>query len=374
MRAKQMQVGEPAPWFQGKSPLNPQFHFETVAGRVIVLCFFGSSKNPVVQSILENFYRYSHIFNERRACFFGISIDQKDELENRIQERLPGFHLFWDFDYQISRAYGCLIEDSQYPGKHIYLPHSLILDERLRVISKIDFTLDPHQHVQSVMDVVMQHQVPNSLISSPIHEGLAPVLIVPNIFEPSFCQQLIQHYESLGGSESGFMREIDGKTIGMFDHKHKRRSDCQINDQQLRTACMHRIHDRLVPEIQKAFQFQATRIERYIVACYDSNSGGYFKPHRDNTTKGTAHRKFAVSLNLNTEQYSGGCLRFPEFGLQEYSPPTGGAVVFSCSLLHEATPVTSGVRYAFLPFLYDEASVKVRQGNKCYIAQSPYES
>ncbi len=50
--------------------------------------------------------------------------------------------------------------------------------------------------------------------------------------------------------------------------------------------------------------------------------------------------------------------------MRTYKPPTGGAVVFCCSLLHEATPVTKGVRYAFLPFLYDEAGKQVREANK----------
>ena len=40
--------------------------------------------------------------------------------------------------------------------------------------------------------------------------------------------------------------------------------------------------------------------------------------------------------------------------MRTYRPPTGGAVVFCCSLQHEATPVTRGRRYAFLPFLYGE--------------------
>lgn len=35
------------------------------------------------------------------------------------------------------------------------------------------------------------------------------------------------------------------------------------------------------------------------------------------------------------------------------------AVVFSCSLLHEATPVTQGLRYCYLPFLYDDAAARV---------------
>ena len=56
-------------------------------------------------------------------------------------------------------------------------------------------------------------------------------------------------------------------------------------------------------------------------------------------------------------------MRFPEFGPTTYRAPTGGAVVFSCSLLHEARPVLSGRRYAFLPFLYDEAAARVREAN-----------
>jgi predicted 2-oxoglutarate/Fe(II)-dependent dioxygenase YbiX len=164
------------------------------------------------------------------------------------------------------------------------------------------------------------------------------------------------------------MRDIEGKTVEIFDHQHKRRTDVDIEDEALRRECMVKIHDRLAPEIKRAFQFDATRIERYMVARYDADVGGHFRAHRDNTTKGTAHRRFAVSLNLNTGQYEGGELRFPEYGRSLYSPPAGGAVVFACSLLHEATPVTSGQRYVFLPFLYDEAAARIRQQNLSALA------
>jgi len=43
--------------------------------------------------------------------------------------------------------------------------------------------------------------------------------------------------------------------------------------------------------------------------------------------------------------------------------------VFSCSLLHEATPVSAGRRYAFLPFLYDGAAAEVREKNRRFIGQ-----
>jgi predicted 2-oxoglutarate/Fe(II)-dependent dioxygenase YbiX len=85
---------------------------------------------------------------------------------------------------------------------------------------------------------------------------------------------------------------------------------------------------------------------------YGAEEGGYFRPHRDNLTSGAAHRQFTCSINLNAEAFEGGDLRFPEYGMRTYRPPTGGAVVFSCSLIHEATsliheatPVTRGARY-----------------------------
>ena len=42
-------------------------------------------------------------------------------------------------------------------------------------------------------------------------------------------------------------------------------------------------------------------------------------------------------------------------------------MVFSCGMLHEATPVTEGTRFCFLPFLYDEAGAKLRQENLKYL-------
>jgi predicted 2-oxoglutarate/Fe(II)-dependent dioxygenase YbiX len=144
----------------------------------------------------------------------------------------------------------------------------------------------------------------------------------------------------------------------------KRRRDVLIEASDLQDEIRDALRRRLVPEIRKAFQFEATRIERFVVSCYDAAEGGMFRAHRDNTTLGTAHRRFAVSINLNAEAFEGGDLRFPEFGRRTWRPPTGGAVVFSCSLLHEAMPVTAGRRYAFLPFLYDEAAALVREANR----------
>ena len=86
---------------------------------------------------------------------------------------------------------------------------------------------------------------------------------------------------------------------------------------------------------------------------YDSEEGGFFRPHRDNVVPDMAHRRFAMTLNLNTEDYEGGDLRFPEYGPDLYRPGTGDAVIFSCSLLHEAMDVTKGERFTLLSFILD---------------------
>jgi predicted 2-oxoglutarate/Fe(II)-dependent dioxygenase YbiX len=193
------------------------------------------------------------------------------------------------------------------------------------------------------------------------------VLVVPRVFDPVLCKTLIETYEQAGGKDSGFMRDVDGKTRLIVDHGHKRRRDHWLEDDKLRRACIAAMRQRLLPQIANAFQFQATLAERHIVSCYDADEAGHFRPHRDNTTLATAHRKFAVSLFLNAGEFDGGFLRFPEYGPALYTAPTGGAVVFSCSMLHEATVVTKGRRYMYLPFLYDANGAEIRARNQQFL-------
>lgn len=369
MRRNLLNPGEPCPWIVARSTLNPRFHFHTAAGRYNVLCLFGSAGHPESRNVLdriEEIHARSQLFDVENFLFTGVSIDPSDEAQARVVQKDYGIRWFWDFDLHMSGQLGAVTsEPVNIVTMANYVRQTIILDERLRAIRVIPFQGDPAAHVQLLLNILTS--LPR-LASKSIGQVQAPILMVPRIFEPELCQLLIDYYSRKGGQDSGFMREVDGMTVAIKDYSHKRRTDCDIKDAYLRNACMVRIHDRLAPEIHKAFQFQATRMERYIVACYDATTGDHFRPHRDNTTKGTAHRQFAVSLVLNAGQFEGGYLRFPEFGRQLYAPPTGGAVVFSCSLLHEATPVTKGRRFVFLPFLYDDAAARIREENLKFVA------
>jgi predicted 2-oxoglutarate/Fe(II)-dependent dioxygenase YbiX/peroxiredoxin len=336
--------GENAPWFRAAAVGgNPDYSFHVAAGRAVLMLLAGSVTQPEVAAALDALKAVRARFDDRTAAFFGVSVDPGDVSEGRIAQDLPGIRWFLDRDGAISAAYGALDGRS-------YRPHWLLLDRALRVVTVGG--LEDSPRIFAALDALLADAV----------ETPAPVLVVPRVFEPALCQRLIAVWNDGEKEESGFMREVNGVTTGIVDHGLKRRTDVGIADVDLQKALRARITRLLLPAVERAFQFSATRIERYIVARYDA-SGGYFGPHRDNTTKGTAHRRFACTINLNADDYDGGDLRFPEFGDAAMRAPTGGAIVFSCSLLHEATPVTRGERYAFLPFFYDESGADLRNAN-----------
>ena len=349
-----LNFGQPAPWFHAPALSgNDNFAFNTAGGHYVLLLFYGSAAHPAAAQALAEVQAHRALFDDDRACFFGVTIDRADAQSGRIAQQLPGIRHFLDYDRKVSAMYGAL-PDGEQPGA--YLPHWVLLDPALRTLA-----------VSPIAEGARIFAELQRLVAEPMPHGHAPVLVVPRVLEPDLCRHLIGLYDAVGGTESGFMREVDGITVLRNDHSHKRRSDYEIADQEMRQAINRRIIRTLVPSIQRAFQFHVTRIERWTVACYDSSVGGYFRPHRDNTTKGTAHRRFACTINLNAEDHEGGELRFPEFGRATYRAPTGGAVVFSCSLLHEAMPVKSGRRYAFLPFFYDDAAARIRAENSRFL-------
>lgn len=353
--------GDPVPMFRARaSNGNPGYDFASVAGRYVVLGFLGSARQEAVRRAMAAVLAERHLFDDQRASLFGVSVDPADEASGVLREALPGIRFFWDRDQAISRQFGAL-RDASDGEAAVYRPFWLVLDPMLRVLASV-----PLAQPGRMLELIAGLPPLDAHAGCSLH---APVLILPRVFEPDFCRELIDLYQRHGGRESGFMRDVDGKTTTVRDPGFKRRADYDIDDEAVRRAARERVLRRVVPPIEQAYQFRATRMERYIVACYDAEHGGHFRPHRDNTTRGTAHRRFAVTINLNAEQYRGGELRFPEFGPRSYRAPTGGAVVFSCSLLHEVLPVTAGRRFAFLPFLYDETAARLRVENNRHLDQ-----
>lgn len=358
-----VQPGDPAPMFTQSVGGGEAYPFHKTAGRYTVLCFHATAADPVGAAALEAAWQRRALFDGRHCAFFGVSLDRGDDAHARLR---PDQTVFRDYDGSVSRVYGALPRDFDAKDKNVPARRFwMVLDPWLRVLKVFPF--EPAGAERETVFAYLEALPPPERSSGV--ELQAPVLLLPNIFEPQFCARLIQLYEKNGGTESGFMREVDGKTTLVNDPLHKRRRDYSIEDKAVVDETKTRILRRVVPEIARAYQFNVTRMERFIVACYAADEEGHFNAHRDNTTKGTAHRRFAVSLNLN-DDYEGGELNFPEYGPRTFKPPAGAAVVFSCSLLHRANLVTKGRRYVFLPFLYDEAAAAIREANNKFLDEN----
>jgi predicted 2-oxoglutarate/Fe(II)-dependent dioxygenase YbiX len=340
--------GEAAPWFKAPTPSNPEYHFDTAAGRYVLLVFLPREAKARLAALKALQANRKRLDDARLAAF----VVARDPETIATAKDLRGLRWFLDADGQVSRLYGALGEDG---AERFFW---LALDPTLRVLFEA-----PIEAAETAFAALAALPAPAE------HAGVAagaPVLVVPRIFEPELCRTLIALHESETSAFTGVMRDRGEVTVAEMDALKVRR-DVLVANAGLREAIRERLERRLFPLMARAFAFTPTRIERYLVSCYDAADGGVFHAHRDNLSFQTAHRKFACSLNLD-DAFEGGDLRFPEFGPATLRPPAGGAVVFACGLLHEATRVTRGRRHAFLPFLYDEAGEAVRAAYHARVA------
>jgi hypothetical protein len=340
-------LGDPVPWFSAPLLSDGFFHLQVAAGRWIVLSFLGSPADPRVKEEVSALLRDVKLFGEDRLVFYGVLTAPPADPAHYLQLSTGAISFIADYDGALSRRYGAA-------GK----PRTIVLDPMLRAVADIPWDY-PAGHAQSIRNVLQGLPSVDDSAGVPL---FAPVLVVPRVFDFALCDFLVEFYQKLGGKDSGFLLDSNGKTSTVVDYRIKRRTDLPIAAPQVREAIRTQIVRRLLPAVERFFQFQATRMDRYIVACYDSEVGGHFYRHRDNVNAGAQHRRFAITLNLNKD-YDGCDLVFPEFGGRVYRAPHGGAVVFSCGALHQVTPVTRGRRYAFLAFLYGEADAALRETN-----------
>jgi predicted 2-oxoglutarate/Fe(II)-dependent dioxygenase YbiX len=176
------------------------------------------------------------------------------------------------------------------------------------------------------------------------------VLIVPDIIDSDLCARLIEIWETQGQEEGAVLSTASGVAADRINYGSKKRLDHKVRDAGLARELTLLLGPRLATETFRAFHFEQFRLEPFFIVCYDAGRGDFFRPHRDNLIPELASRRFAVTINLN-EDFDGGGLRFPEYGGDHYRPPAGGAILFSCSLLHEALPIARGRRFALLTFL-----------------------
>lgn len=336
-------VGDRAPNFvlptaNGKSLM----FYDQTKGLQPVLIFTPGRAAPGACAALRAFANAAQEFADRGLILFCVSLDS---VEDNAALDYP-FLIWSDLEKAISRAY--------YGKLGLPFNAEALGDEAVAVL------LDANQRVLAVhrgagkamaSRVLAFYDVLPASETAEARASNAPVLLIPHLLDRGMCRSLIDMWHE-GGHEEGTVGLVaSGTEQNTVSHAAKKRLDHGIADPELNHILQRTIGRRIAPEVEKAFHFQGFRFDRFFVVCYDAARGDHFRAHRDNTSPDTADRRFAITLNLNTEEYEGGALVFPEYGNHGYRPESGGAVIFSCSLIHMALTPTKGRRFVLLSFL-----------------------
>ena len=325
--------------------------YNLVKGGRIVLHFYPGNGKAAFRAELNALIERQPDFAERGVETYAINTNTLDSnVALAATEDLPVL-LFTDPGGRIHRRYCVPVSDPRKSGAQaLKSVVTFVLDVSQRVLLTIEGRgLVPHaQQALACLDSLAPVAAAETVTMT------APVLIVPRVLDRAFCHRLISIWHEKGNRESGTITMgKTGRQAKEIRHDVKRRRDHHVQDPALFAEISDTVFRRIQPEVERAFDTTLSRVEEFKVVRYDAEEGGFFRAHRDNSIPDKAQRRFAMTLNLNAEEYEGGELRFPEFGPNLYRPGSGDAVVFSCSLLHEAMDVTRGSRFTLLSFLLD---------------------
>lgn len=312
---------------------------DDVAGRFTVLIFTGGAVAEETQTQLQSFAGAAAAFDGQSVQVFAIA--RTASLPSSVVWLWPRLA---DADGQCHAAFlggaaGGLTTVVLAPNRHVIAVLNGREAQAPRALAAIEAAAARRR---------------TAVISTP-HP---PVLIVPDVLSPADCRHLMRVFAEQGDviaqTQHGAAMPAHDYKVRVPEYGRRDRIDHFIVNADTSELIHSRFRTRLFPEIKKAYQYEITRYEPYRVACYEGERGGELHGHRDNTLPIVAHRRFAVSVNLNTDEFEGGELRFPEFGDEVYRPESGAAIAFSCSILHEAMHVTKGRRLVLLAFLGGE--------------------
>ena len=353
--------GEPlaAPAWFGPDGREFPLSADRFAGRRLVLLVLGARAGRAAEAELARFSRLAPAFAEAGAL--ALVLSPRGPADNAALTRGLGLAVPVLSDPAFSTGAALGLAGAPPGGRKARSakppPFATVLVDENRRVERIFGPEDGPTHARAALGACAARRPPVRVAAG----RLAPVLVVPDLVDREHCARLVGFWEA-GEKMRGTVSRAAGDGGAVVDTAIKRRGDVYLaNDGAEARALVGLFQRRLFPEIAKAFRFRVTRAETLRIGGYDARERGHFKPHRDDTTPATRHRQFAMSLNLNTGEYRGGELRFPEYGGQVFDVARGGAVIFSCGLLHEALPVTEGRRIGVFGFFHGEADEERRR-------------
>ncbi len=341
-----LMAGDRAPQCVGVTTAGKLYSFEEQAGRPVAVVL---ARDTAVEGLVAMLAA----FTAARAEFAALDADVVFLFREEAGDLL---------EFALENPTDCLLVGSAAPFLDAIqfssdLCEVVVLDRNIRAAATFRPN-DPDVLVAASLETIRSLPVeePRNIVLP------APILILPNVLNKPLCAELIQLHRNSGAFDSGFVStDQNGQQVVRIDHSIKKRKDILLpRDNEINIQLSRVIMDRIRFEIKRAFQADVTHMDRLLISAYD-DTGGHFKRHRDDMPAKVAFRQFALSINLNAEDYDGGYLTFPEYNSHRYKAPTGAAVIFSAKVLHEVSQITRGERFALLSFMHNDAGEILRR-------------
>jgi PKHD-type hydroxylase len=152
--------------------------------------------------------------------------------------------------------------------------------------------------------------------------------------------------------------QVDGK-LGSYNsilNKENRNSVISWVNINEETKWLYEKLTGCILDVNKSFfEYDLTRIEILQFTRYYGSDNGLYCPHTDcNVGHSADNRKLSFVMQLSDpKDYEGGELRLHQGRTPDIVPKEKGLITFFPShVLHECTPVTSGVRYTLVGWIY----------------------
>lgn len=324
--------------YPDQSGTNRQFYNELAGGPILLLAIGGGGPDALLAALAARRRELQELHSDAFALTGG-PVAANAEAARRAGLDRP---VFADAKGELL-ALLLMPEAPALPGVAPVRPeHALfVLDSNQRLLARL-VERDPDRLLEAALAVLRDHV--EQEVAPGEQTRSAPVLILPRVFDHALCRRLIEAWRSEhheGTASTG--------NENVYAPDRKRTLEHVVSDPALEREVRQTLARRVGPELAKVFNFRPPfSFDGHVVMSYLPERGDFFGIHRDNL-RGESPRRFALSLNLN-DDFEGGGLRFPEYSPHVYRMPAGAACVFSCSLLHEAQPVTAGQRFVMTSF------------------------
>ncbi len=340
-----LEIGDLMPHFELPNVGGKKHAIEKYVGKPTLLFFmsFAQLQNDKIffQAFEEAIFTHSKL-----DCWIVFVVNASPEAVLEYQTKTKFSHRLWgDKNGEVARALAIASEGQGF-----------LLDSKLQIKKLYQDMQSASTAIAMVNDAMSYQQAYQKKYSQRfIVEEVAPVLMVPNVFLADFCERLIAAFHA-GDSYKGTVGASESES---YKPSRKIRQDWVVTEPFL-SEIDDKLRRALFPEIERIYGFMPSFRENYKVGLYRADEEGFFYAHRDNFEPSLGYRRIALTINLN-DDYDGGELRFPEYGEHLYRPTQGGAIAFSCSMMHEVKKVTSGNRFMLVGFFHGETEEVYRR-------------